>query len=88
MPSIHATEDSRFAAQLNRLEHFNQFISGIATAIVAGNHDFESVWSIANRVYEATLFHQGEIHDKLRFGSVGKHCASAHRKAGVLFAET
>ena len=52
MPSIHANEDSRFAAQLNRLEHFNQFISGIATAIVAGNHDFESVWSIANRVYE------------------------------------
>ena len=52
MTPIRATEDRRFATQLNRLEHFNQFISGIATAIVAGNHDFESVWSIANRVYE------------------------------------
>jgi hypothetical protein len=52
MSLIHASEDSRFATQLNRLEHFNQFISGISTAIVAGNHDFESVWSIANRVYE------------------------------------
>jgi hypothetical protein len=47
-----ATEDSVFANQLTRLEHFNQFISGIATALVAGNQDFESVWSIANRVYE------------------------------------
>jgi hypothetical protein len=52
MSIVCATEDRRFATQLNRLEHFNQFISGIATAIVAGNHDFESVWSIANRVYE------------------------------------
>jgi hypothetical protein len=52
MSLVRATEDRRFATQLNRLEHFNQFISGIATAIVAGNHDFESVWSIANRVYE------------------------------------
>jgi hypothetical protein len=52
MSLVRATEDRRFAIQLNRLEHFNQFISGIATAILAGNHDFESVWSIANRVYE------------------------------------
>ncbi len=52
MTPIRATEDSRFATQLSRLDHFNQFLSGIATAIVAGNHDFESVWSIANRVYE------------------------------------
>ena len=52
MTPIRATEDSRFANQLNRLEQFNQFISGIGTAIAAGNHDFESVWSIANRVYE------------------------------------
>ena len=52
MSPTRATEDSRFATQLSRLDQFNQFISGIATAIVAGNHDFESVWSIANRVYE------------------------------------
>lgn len=52
MTPIRATEDSVFDNQLTRLEHFNQFISGIATAMVAGNQDFESVWSIANRVYE------------------------------------
>jgi hypothetical protein len=52
MYPIRATEDSRFANQLNRLEQFSQFISGIGTAIAAGNHDFESVWSISNRVYE------------------------------------
>jgi len=52
MTPIRATEDSVFANQLTRLDHFNQFISGIATALVAGNQDFESVWSIANRVYE------------------------------------
>jgi hypothetical protein len=52
MSPTRATEDSRFATQLTRLDHFNQFLSGIATAIVAGNHDFESVWTIANRVYE------------------------------------
>ena len=52
MSPIRATEDSRFANQLNRLEQFNQFISGIGTAIAAGNREFESVWSIANRVYE------------------------------------
>jgi hypothetical protein len=52
MSPIRAVEDSGFATELTRLDHFNQFISGIATAIVAGNHDFESVWSIANRVYE------------------------------------
>jgi hypothetical protein len=52
MTTNRATEDSVFANQLTRLDHFNQFISGIATALVAGNQDFESVWSIANRVYE------------------------------------
>ena len=52
MSLVRVTEDRRFATQLNRLDHFNQFISGIASAIGAANHDFESVWSIANRVYE------------------------------------
>ena len=52
MSPVLANENARFATQLNRLDQFNQFISGIATAIVAGNDDFESVWSIANRVYD------------------------------------
>jgi hypothetical protein len=47
-----ATENAVFATQLNRLNQFNHFISEVATAIVAGNDDFETVWNIANRVYE------------------------------------
>ncbi len=47
-----ATENARFAAQLNDLVQFNDFISEIAAAIVASDQDFESVWSIANRVYD------------------------------------
>jgi hypothetical protein len=47
-----ATENAKFAAKLNHLGQFNDFISGIAAAIVASDQDFESVWSIANRVYD------------------------------------
>ena len=52
MLSLRAIQDFRLAAQLQRLDRFSRFISEIAPAIVAGNDDFESVWSIANRVYE------------------------------------
>ena len=51
MSSI-SNEDPRFAKQLNHLDHFNQFISEIANAIVSGSDQFEDVWSIANRVYD------------------------------------
>jgi hypothetical protein len=50
MLSIPQHEDARFAKQLNRLDHFNQFISEVATVIVSGNDVFESVFSVANRV--------------------------------------
>jgi hypothetical protein len=52
MSSIPQHEDARFAKQLNRLDHFNRFISEVATAIVSGNGEFESVFSVANRVYD------------------------------------
>jgi hypothetical protein len=52
MSSIPQHEDARFAKQLNRLDHFNRFLSEVATAIVTGNDEFESVWSMANRVYD------------------------------------
>jgi len=57
MPPLPATQDSRLATQLQRLDQFSHFISDIATAIVAtailgGNDEFESVWNIANRVYD------------------------------------
>jgi hypothetical protein len=52
MSSIPQYEDARFAKQLNRLDHFNRFLSEVGTAIVSGNDEFESVWSMANRVYD------------------------------------
>jgi hypothetical protein len=52
MSPIRVVENTRLAAQLNQLDQLKQFISGLATAIAAGRHDFESVWSIANRVYD------------------------------------
>ena len=56
MPPLRATQDSRLAAQLQRLDQFSHFISDIAIAMVAttiaGNEEFESVWNIANRVYD------------------------------------
>ncbi len=45
-------EDPKVAKQLNRLEHLNQLLSEIATAILPGNDAFESAWSAANRVYD------------------------------------
>jgi hypothetical protein len=58
MPPLSAIQDSRLTTQLQRLDQFSHFISDIATAIVAtaivaGNNEFESVWSIANRVYDS-----------------------------------
>jgi hypothetical protein len=52
MSPICARENTGLATQLSQLSQFNLFISEVASAIVAGNHDFESVWSIANRVYD------------------------------------
>ena len=52
MTPINVHEDPRYAKQLIRLQHLSQFISEIAAAIVTGNDEFESVWSIANRVYD------------------------------------
>ena len=56
MPLIEKTtqkiQDPRFASQLDRLEHRNQFIRELATVILADNSALESVLSIANRVYD------------------------------------
>jgi hypothetical protein len=45
-------EDPRFAKQLNKLDLFNQFLCDVASVIVSGNDSFESVWTIANQVYD------------------------------------
>lgn len=52
MPLIRNIEDPRVVKQLDGLNHRNQFIRELASAILPGNDGFESVLSIANRVYE------------------------------------
>jgi hypothetical protein len=49
--SLPHSEDPSLAKQLRRLEHFNQFIREVTAAVLPGK-DFESVWTIANRVYD------------------------------------
>lgn len=52
MPLIRNIEDSRVVKQLDGLNHRNQFIRELASVILPYTDGFESVWSIANRVYE------------------------------------
>ena len=52
MSPIAREENSRFDKQLNRLDHFHQFISEVAGLILLGNQGYETVWNIANRVYD------------------------------------
>ncbi len=52
MPLIRNIEDPRFVKQLDGLNRRSQFIRELASAISAENAGFESVLSIANRVYD------------------------------------
>jgi hypothetical protein len=52
MPLIRHIEDPRFVKQLDGLNHRNQFIRELASAILQENDGFESVLSLANRVYD------------------------------------
>jgi hypothetical protein len=50
--NIRNIEDARFVKQLDVLEHSNQFIRELARIVLAEREGFESVWNIANRVYD------------------------------------
>jgi hypothetical protein len=50
--SMIVREDRGFTRQLDRLNQLNQFLSQVATAILPSDDEFESVWNIANRVYD------------------------------------
>ena len=60
MPLIRNIEDARFVKQLDRLEHNNQFIRELARIVLAEREGFESVWCIANRVYDRHSSPQSE----------------------------
>ena len=70
-------EDPRFGRQFKKLENFNQFISQIATAIVSGNDEFESVWTVANRVYDRYCSPKVTFMPRPDFDESGKAALSA-----------
>ena len=45
-------DDPKFTKQLELLERRDQFIHELSTVILPAYPGFESVWSIANRVYD------------------------------------
>ncbi len=67
MPLIRNIEDARFVKQLDRLEHSNQFIRELARIVLAEREGFESVWSIANRVYDRHCSSQSEAVNRSSF---------------------
>jgi hypothetical protein len=50
--NVRNIEDARFVKQLDLLEHSNQFIREVARVVLSERVGFESVWNIANRVYD------------------------------------
>ena len=52
MPLIKNIEDPSFVKQLDLLDHRNQFVREIASVILTSGDGFESVLSLANRVYD------------------------------------
>ncbi|HYM07826.1 MAG TPA: hypothetical protein VEU11_14820 [Terriglobales bacterium] len=67
MPLIRNIEDPRVVGQIDGLNRRSQFIREIASAILSGNAGFESVSSIANRVYERHCSPQAQRPDRVRF---------------------
>ena len=67
MPLIRNLEDPRVATQMDGLSRRNQFIREIATAILPQNAGFESVLSIANRVYDRHCSPPARRADRVRF---------------------
>jgi hypothetical protein len=58
--NVRNIEDARFVKQLDLLEHSNQFIRELARIVLPERAGFESVWNIANRVYDRHCSPQSE----------------------------
>jgi hypothetical protein len=56
-------EDARFVAQLDFLASRNQFIRELGRIVLSEREGFESIWNIANRVYERHRSPQSESLD-------------------------
>ncbi len=67
MPLIRNIEDPRVVRQIDGLNRRNQFIREVASAILSQSAGFESVSSIANRVYDRHCSPQAKRSDRVRF---------------------
>jgi hypothetical protein len=65
--NISNIEDSRFVTQLDRLDSRNQFIRELARILLSEHEGIESVWSIANRVYDRHCSSRSESLDRHPF---------------------
>ena len=62
--NIRNIEDTRFVKQLDVLESRNQFMRELARIVLTEREGFESVWSIANRVYDRHCSPQSDSLDR------------------------
>ena len=67
MPLIRNIEDPRVVTQIDGLNRRNQLIRELAIAILPETRGFESVLSIANRVYDRHCAPQARRSDRVRF---------------------
>jgi hypothetical protein len=70
-------EDPRFAKHLDLLDHRIQFIHELAKIILPEHEGFESVWSIANRVYDRHSSPWAGSRDRRRFDQPARTALSA-----------
>ncbi len=77
MPLIRIVEDRGFATELDHLNHRSQFIREMASAILPVGEGFESVMSLANRVYERHYPPQAELPNAYRAEIPGRTSLSA-----------
>lgn len=59
--------EARFARELSVLNHRAEFIREMARVVLANNNGYESVWTIANRVYERHCSPQADRMGRSRF---------------------
>jgi hypothetical protein len=77
MPLSRNIDDPKFVKQLNMLDHRNQFIRELAIAILPDLAGFESVSSIANRVYDRHCSPQREPLNRSRLNRPARTALSA-----------
>ena len=70
-------EDPSLAKRLHHLEHINQFLCQIKTAILLNNQAFESVCSTANEIYDRYHSTQVRFMSHPDFDASGTHALSA-----------